>query len=162
MTLVAVVSATFLFPARQAHYQRVENDLKLSQEFVTSFSNSIIKTVDYFNASTTYACRLPTKAPGDNEKKSDEYYDKFLSVAPPYPVSCDLVGVYFDPDTAQAADDLKKKIEKYLEEYETPNERSCEKKKEEAQEILGTYDEIRKKMIAQIQLKASEKASEDR
>lgn len=149
---LVVLSTSFIFPDRQSHNQKIENKIKEKHEAMESFSKTINQTINYFRTHNEYACKSQAETDQDRKKfliqKSDEFYNKVLSIDPSYEVSCTILQFYFDPEAGSEALALRKLIDSHL-----AIDFSCTSNcKFEASEklIMDKYEELIIKMVEQL------------
>jgi hypothetical protein len=165
INIIAVLLGTLALPFWDSHYDKKENDLRLKQEAMMVFSTNITQTINYLETSKSYACLAQNESDrerlNDYKKKSDEYYDKFLSLNPSYEVAFTQIKIYFNKNNVPK--DQQDKIisfqdmfDKHMEMLNNRNicidEDANEKKAYEKSknEIFEKYDDLIKDLTQQL------------
>ncbi len=160
INIIAVLLGTLALPFWESHYEKKENDLRLKQEAMMVFSTNITQTINYLETSKSYTCLAENESDrerkNDYKKKSDEYYDKFLSLNPSYEVAFTKLKIYFDKknvprDQEDKVMDFQDIFDKHMEMLNS--EKICINKdmyEKSKKEMFEKYDELIKELTQKL------------
>jgi hypothetical protein len=157
--MIVILVCSFLFPWIQSRFQIKFEKIKDQQESIRIFSAKITQTINYRDAMGEIECDFHNEK--DQNKKQqlhvllNNYYDKLVSVDPPYDTACTLLRVHFDKNFDGDISKFKKKMDEYIAtKYSNIEDNECKKAQNFdtiQEETMAVYEALLNKLIESIE-----------
>lgn len=144
---LTVLFASFLFPLLQHENQSKENQLKDKLRSSEIFMACITQTVNFAKLYSQYQNALLNEKDKEIWKIKTErsfiYWEKLVSLNPPYEAACGAISINFDPPISSKADVLKKKFDSFFD----LGVSSTEQTKGEEEKLLLEIDNLYNQLV---------------